>query len=142
MTSYMANADTVDPRWYLVDANGKTVGRLATEIASRLRGKHKAEYTPYVDTGDFIVVINVEKLTVTGNKSQDKFYHQHSGFIGGMKSVNFSDLQAKHPERILELAVKGMLPKGPLGRAMFRKLKIYVGAQHPHEAQQPMPIDL
>lgn len=142
MTTYMANAATVDPRWYLVDASGKTLGRLATEIASRLRGKHKAEFTPYVDTGDFIVVINVEKITVTGKKDQDKFYHQHSGYIGGMKSVNFADLQAKRPERVLELAVKGMLPKGPLGRDMFRKLKIYVGAKHPHEAQQPTPIEL
>src|SRR3990167_534342 len=142
MTTVMANVNTVNPQWYLVDAKGKTLGRLATQIASRLRGKHKATFTPYVDTGDFIVVINVDKLTVTGNKAKDKFYYHHSGYIGGMKSVNFEDLQAKHPERVLELAVKGMLPKGPLGRAMYRKLKIYVGTQHPHEAQQPMPIDL
>lgn len=138
----MANINTVNPQWYLVDAKGKTLGRLATKIASRLRGKHKAIFTPYVDTGDFIVVINVEKLSVTGKKSKDKFYHHHSGYIGGMKSVNFADLQAKHPERVLELAIKGMLPKGPLGRAMARKLKIYVGDKHPHEAQQPTSIEL
>lgn len=142
MTTYMANKETVNPKWYLVDAKGKTVGRLATQIASRLRGKHKAEFTPYVDTGDFIVVVNVEQLKLTGKKEQDKFYHQHSGYIGGMKSINFADLQVKNPARILELAVKGMLPKGPLGRAMFLKLKMYVGSQHPHAAQQPESIDL
>lgn len=142
MTTYMANAETINPKWLLVDAKGKTVGRLATQIALRLRGKHKAEYTPHVDTGDFIVVINVDKLKVTGNKTQDKLYHHHSGYPGGIKTINFADLQAKKPERVLELAVKGMLPKGPLGRQMYRKLKIYAGNEHPHQAQHPESIDL
>ena len=142
MTTYMANAKTVDPQWLLVDAEDKTLGRLATQIALRLRGKHKAEYTPHVDTGDFIVVINVDKVKVTGSKAEDKLYHHHTGYPGGIKTTNFSDLQAKRPQRVLELAVKGMLPKGPLGRQMFRKLKIYVGSEHPHAAQQPEPVDL
>lgn len=142
MATYMANAKTVRPQWLLVDAKGKTLGRLASQIAMRLRGKHKPEYTPNVDTGDFIVVINVDKLRVTGKKLEDKQYNHHSGYPGGVKTINFNDLQAKHPERVLELAVKGMLPKGSLGREMYRKLKIYVGDQYLHQAQQPELIDL
>ncbi|WP_304985562.1 50S ribosomal protein L13 [Coxiella-like endosymbiont] len=142
MATYMANAKTVSPQWLLVDAKGKTLGRLASQIAMRLRGKHKPEYTPNVDTGDFIVVINVDKLRVTGKKLENKQYHHHSGYPGGIKTINFADLQAKHPERVFELAVKGMLPKGSLGREMYRKLKIYVGDQHFHQAQQPELIDL
>lgn len=142
MTTYMANVDTVNPRWSLINAEGKTLGRLASRIATILRGKHKAEYTPHVDTGDFVVVINVDKLIVTGNKAEDKQYHHHSGYPGGLKVTNFSNLQAKKPERVLELAVKGMLPKGPLGRQMYRKLKIYAGNKHPHKAQQPKLTEL
>lgn len=126
----------------MVNAEGKTLGRLASRIAAILRGKHKAEFTPHVDAGDFVVVINVDKLKVTGNKTQDKQYHHHSGYPGGLKTINFADLQAKKPQRILELAIKGMLPKGPLGRQLYRKLKIYAGDQHPHQAQQPELIDL
>ncbi|ACJ17581.1 50S ribosomal protein L13 [Coxiella burnetii] len=142
MATYMANAKTVSPRWLLVNAEGKTLGRLASRIAAILRGKHKAEFTPHVDAGDFVVVINVDKLKITGNKTQDKQYHHHSGYPGGLKTINFADLQAKKPQRILELAIKGMLPKGPLGRQLYRKLKIYAGDQHPHQAQQPELIDL
>ena len=142
MPTYMANARTVNSRWLLVDAKGKTLGRLASKIAIHLRGKHKPEYTPNVDTGNFIVVINVDKLCVSGKKLEDKQYHHYSGYPGGLKTVNFSTLQAKHPERVLELAVKGMLPKGSLGRRAYRKLKIYAGDQHPHQAQQPELIDL
>ncbi|MGL4602422.1 MAG: 50S ribosomal protein L13, partial [Plesiomonas sp.] len=128
--------------WYVVDANGKTLGRLATELARRLRGKHKAEYTPHVDTGDYIIVLNADKVAVTGNKRSDKVYYRHSGYIGGMKSATFEEMIAKHPERVIEIAVKGMLPKGPLGRAMFRKLKVYAGAAHDHAAQQPQVLDI
>ena len=123
--------------WYVVDATGKTLGRMATAIASRLRGKHKPEYTPHVDTGDYIVVVNSEKVRVTGNKAKEKTYHRHSGYPGGLKSITFEKMQDKKPQRIIELAVKGMLPKGPLGRQMYTKLKVYVGAEHPHIAQQP-----
>jgi large subunit ribosomal protein L13 len=142
MKTMMANANTVTPRWYLVDANEKTLGRLASDIAKRLRGKHKPEYTPHVDTGDYRIVVNVDKLKVTGNKTQDKMYYRHTGYPGGLKQENFADLHARKPERVLELAVKGMLPKGPLGRAMFKKLKIYAGTEHPHGAQQPEKIDI
>lgn len=142
MKTYMANAATIDPKWYVVDASGMTLGRLASELALRLRGKHKAVFTPHVDTGDFFVVINVEKIRVTGNKTQDKMYYRHSGYPGGIKEANFADMQARTPERILEIAVKGMLPKGPLGRQMLRKLKIYAGTEHPHQAQQPEEIKL
>jgi large subunit ribosomal protein L13 len=121
----------------VVDAAGQTLGRLATQIAMRLRGKHKPEYTPHVDTGDFIVVINAERIRVTGNKSKAKIYYSHSGYVGGLKEVTFEKLLAKHPTRVLEIAIKGMLPKNPLGRAMYRKLKVYAGAEHPHAAQQP-----
>jgi large subunit ribosomal protein L13 len=142
MKTISAKNETVQRDWFLVDANGKTLGRLATEIAHRLRGKHKPIYTPHVDTGDYIVVINAEKIRVTGNKTKDKMYYKHSGYIGGMKSINFEDLIQRAPERVLETAVKGMLPKNTLGRAMFRKLKVYAGATHQHAAQQPQPLEI
>ncbi len=142
MKTFVAKPETVKRDWYVVDAEGKTLGRLSTEIARRLRGKHKAEYTPHVDTGDYIIVINAEKITVTGNKAKDKMYHAHSGYPGGLKSISFEKLQAKKPEMIIEAAVKGMLPRGPLGRAMFRKLKVYAGAEHSHAAQQPQTLDI
>lgn len=142
MKTYSAKSHEVKRDWYIIDASDKILGRLATEIASRLRGKHKAEYTPHVDTGDYIVVTNVEKIRVTGRKFKDKKYYSHSGYPGGIKEISFDKLQASHPERILERAVKGMLPKNPLGRDMYRKLKIYVGGEHPHEAQQPKQLDI
>ncbi len=142
MKTFVAKPETVKRDWYVVDAEGKTLGRIATEIATRLRGKHKPEYTPHVDTGDYIVVINAEKVVVTGAKSKDKMYHAHSGFPGGLKSISFEKLQAKKPEMIIEAAVRGMLPRGPLGRAMFRKLKVYAGAEHKHTAQQPQVLDI
>jgi large subunit ribosomal protein L13 len=128
--------------WYVVDAEGKTLGRLATEIARRLRGKHKPEFTPHVDTGDYIVVVNAEKVHVTGNKRNDKMYYRHSGFPGGLKEANFTKMIQTFPERTIELAVKGMLPKGPLGRSMYTKLKVYAGNQHPHQAQQPKELNI
>lgn len=137
MSTFNAKAEQVQHSWYLIDATGQTLGRLATEVASRLRGKHKAIYTPHVDTGDYIVVINAEKVRVTGNKSTDKVYHDHTGYMGGLKSITFEKLIARAPTSAIERAVKGMLPKGPLGRAMFRKLKVYAGSEHPHSAQQP-----
>ncbi|NAX17115.1 50S ribosomal protein L13, partial [Vibrio sp. V22_P2S10T140] len=127
---------------YIVDAEGKTLGRLASEIASRLRGKHKAEYTPHVDTGDYIIVVNAEKVTVTGNKAAAKTYYRHTEFPGGLKSITFDKLIIRKPEMVIELAVKGMLPRGPLGRAMYRKLKVYAGAEHNHAAQQPKVLDI
>jgi large subunit ribosomal protein L13 len=142
MKTFSAKPAEVERQWWLVDADGKTLGRLASEIARRLRGKHKAEYTPHVDTGDYVVVVNVEKLRVTGNKRTDKMYHHHTGYIGNLKSVSFDKLQAAHPERVLQLAVKGMLPKNPLGRAMIKKMKVYAGTEHRHEAQQPTPVEL
>ena len=126
----------------MVDADGKTLGRLATEIAHRLRGKHKAEYTPHVDTGDYIVVVNAEKIQVTGNKAKDKMYYQHTGYVGNLKSISFEKLIDKAPERAIQNAVKGMLPRNPLGRTMFRKLKVYAGSEHPHAAQQPQPLNI
>jgi large subunit ribosomal protein L13 len=126
----------------VIDAEDKVLGRLATEIARRLRGKHKAEYTPHVDTGDYIVVINAEKVVVTGNKFTDKMYHRHTGYPGGLKSISFDKLQAHKPEMIIEKAVKGMLPKNPLGRDMFRKLKVFAGAEHDHAAQQPQVLEI
>ena len=137
-----AKAEDVRHDWFVVDASGKTLGRLASEIAHRLRGKHKAEYTPHVDTGDYIVVINAEKIHVTGAKATDKMYHHHTGFIGGIKSISFEKLIDKAPERVLQIAVKGMLPRNPLGRAMFKKLKVYAGAEHPHTAQQPQALNI
>lgn len=142
MKTFVAKPETVKRDWYIVDAENKTLGRIATEIALRLRGKHKAEYTPHVDTGDYIVVINAEKVKVTGAKTTDKMYYTHSGYMGGIKSISFDKLQAKKPEMIIELAVKGMLPRGPLGRAMFRKLKVYAGTEHKHAAQQPQVLDI
>ena len=137
MTTYTAKAGQVQHGWFVVDAQGKVLGRLATQIAMRLRGKHKPEYTPHVDTGDFIVVVNAAKLRVTGRKAERKIYYRHTGYPGGLKEASFAKVQAKKPERVLQLAVKGMLPKGPLGYAMLRKLKVYAGATHPHSAQQP-----
>ena len=142
MKTYSAKAETVQRDWYVVDAEGKTLGRLATEIASRLRGKHKPEFTPHVDTGDYIVVVNAEKIAVTGNKATDKIYYSHTEYPGGIKDINFKGLIEKAPERVIQSAVKGMLPRGPLGREMFRKLKIYVGSEHPHSAQQPQQLDV
>jgi len=126
----------------IIDAEGQTLGRMATAIASRLRGKHKAEFTPHVDTGDYVVVVNAEKVRVTGNKAKDKTYYSHSGYPGGLKSIPFEKLIAKSPEKVIKLAVKGMLPKTPLGRSMFKKLKVYAGTKHPHEAQQPQALQL
>ena len=142
MKTFSAKPHEVEHGWYVVDANEKVLGRLAAEIARRLRGKHKAIYTPHVDTGDYIVVVNAEKIRVTGNKAQDKKYYRHTGFPGGIYETNFSDLQAKHPGRVLEKAVKGMLPKGPLGYAMIKKLKVYAGTEHPHAAQQPKALEI
>ncbi len=142
MKTFVAKPETVKRDWYVVDAEGKTLGRLASEIASRLRGKHKAEYTPHVDTGDYIIVINAEKVAVTGNKAKNKVYYRHSEFPGGLKSITFEKLIDRKPEMALELAVKGMLPRGPLGRAMYRKLKVYAGAEHNHVAQQPQVLDI
>lgn len=142
MKTFSAKPETVEREWYLVDADGKTLGRIATEIARRLRGKHKPEYTPHVDTGDYIVVINAEKIRVSGRKATDKMYYNHSGFPGGMKSISFDKLIDKAPERVIQRAVKGMLPKNPLGRSMFRKLKVFAGPEHAHTAQQPKPLDI
>jgi large subunit ribosomal protein L13 len=142
MKTISANPETVKRDWYVIDADGKTLGRMAAEIATRLRGKHKPEYTPHVDTGDYIVVINAEKVHVTGNKAKGKIYHRHTGYIGGIKSLSFEKMIEKAPERPIESAVKGMLPKGPLGRAMFKKLKVYAGTEHPHAAQQPQELTL
>jgi large subunit ribosomal protein L13 len=142
MKTFIAKPQNVEHNWLLLDAEGQTLGRMATEIASRLRGKHKPEYTPHVDTGDYIVVINAEKVAVTGNKVKDKIYHSHSAFPGGLKSIAFGKLLDKTPERVIKLAVKGMLPRTPLGRAMFKKLKVYAGNEHPHTAQQPQTLSL
>lgn len=142
MKTFSAKPHEVKRDWYLVDATDKVLGRLATEIARRLRGKHKAEYTPHVDTGDYIIVTNAEKINVTGRKFKDKMYYHHSGFPGGIKSISFEKLQEKSPVRIIERAVKGMLPKNPLGRDMYRKLKVYAGDVHPHTAQQPKTLDI
>jgi len=142
MKTFHANPQTIRHDWFVVDAQDKTLGRLASEIARRLRGKHKAEYTPSVDTGDYIVVINAEKVAVTGNKLEDKMYHHHTGYIGNLKSMNLATLLERHPERVIEKAVKGMLPKNSLGRVMYKKLKVYAGAEHPHAAQQPQPLEL
>lgn len=142
MKTFSAKPHEVTRDWYLIDANGKTLGRLATEIARRLRGKHKPEYTPHVDTGDYIVVINAKKVKVTGNKEKDKIYYHHTGYIGHMKSVSLGKLRATHADRIIKIAVRGMLPKNPLGRAMFRKLKVYAGPEHQHQAQQPKELSI
>lgn len=142
MKTFSAKTDSVQRDWFVVDASGKTLGRLCTEVARRLRGKHKPVYTPHVDTGDYIVVINADKVAVTGRKMNDKIYHRFTGYIGNMKSMPLKDLLARHPERVIELGVKGMLPKNPLGRAMYRKLKVYSGTEHPHTAQQPQALEI
>jgi len=142
MKTFSAKPAEVKRDWYVIDAEGKTLGRMATEIARRLRGKHKPEYTPHVDTGDYIIVINAEKVHVTGKKAQDKMYYHHTGFPGGIRSISFGKLIDRAPTRAIEIAVKGMLPKNPLGRAMFRKLKIYAGSEHNHAAQQPKALEI
>ncbi len=142
MKTYSAKPHEVEQNWLLVDAEGQTLGRMASGIATRLRGKHKAEFTPHVDTGDYVVVINAEKVRVTGNKATDKLYYSHSGYPGGLKSISFEKLQERSPEKVIKLAVKGMLPRTPLGRAMFKKLKVYAGTDHPHSAQQPQTVSL
>jgi len=142
MKTYSANSETVKREWFVIDATDKVLGRLSTEIAHRLRGKHKPEYTPHVDTGDYIVVINAEKVRVTGNKETDKMYHHHTGYVGSLKSVNLAKMRASHPDRIIKHSVKGMLPKNSLGRAMFKKLKVYAGSSHEHAAQQPQPLEI
>ena len=142
MKTFSAKPLEVQRDWLVVDATDKVLGRLATEIARRLRGKHKTEYTPHVDTGDYVVVVNVEKLRVTGNKALDKKYYSHSGYPGGISETNFTKLQQRFPDRVLEKAVKGMLPKGPLGYAMLKKMKCYAGANHPHSAQQPKALEI
>ncbi|MES9856575.1 MAG: 50S ribosomal protein L13 [Sedimenticola sp.] len=142
MTTVSTKPAEVRRDWFVVDADGKTLGRLSTEIAHRLRGKHKPEYTPHVDTGDYIVVVNAEKIHVTGNKLKDKMYYHHTGYIGNLKSINLEKLLVKAPERVIESAVKGMLPKNSLGRTMFKKLKVYAGPEHQHAAQQPQVLDI
>ena len=142
MKTFSAKPQEVQRDWYVVDATGQVLGRVAAEIARRLRGKHKPEFTPHVDTGDYIVVVNAEKLRVTGNKAKDKLYHRHTTYPGGIYTTSFEKLQAKHPERVLTMAVKGMLPKGPLGYAMLKKMKVYAGDQHPHSAQQPKTLEI
>ena len=142
MKTFSAKPADVRRDWYVVDATGKTLGRLSTEIARRLRGKHKPEYTPHVDTGDYIVVVNAEKVRVTGNKRKDKMYHRHTGYIGNLKSISLEKLLDKAPERVIEHSVKGMLPRGPLGRKMLSKLRVFAGPDHNHAAQQPIPLDV
>ncbi len=142
MKTFSAKPAEVKRDWFVVDATDKTLGRLSSEIARRLRGKHKPEYTPHVDTGDYIVVVNAEKVRATGNKATDKVYYHHTGYIGNMKSITLEKLLQKAPERVIEIAVKGMLPKNPLGRAMFRKLKVFAGPEHKHAAQQPQPLEV
>ncbi len=142
MKTFSAKPAEVKRDWYVVDAEGKTLGRLAAEIASRLRGKHKPIYTPHIDTGDYIIVINAEKIAVTGKKLEDKVYHHHTGYIGNLKSETLKERLERHPERAIQAAVKGMLPRGPLGRAMFKKMKVFVGSEHTHAAQQPKVLDI
>ncbi|MGD8785484.1 MAG: 50S ribosomal protein L13 [Thioalkalispiraceae bacterium] len=142
MKTFSAKPHEVKRDWFVIDATDVVLGRLASEVAARLRGKHKAEYTPHVDTGDYIVIVNAEKIRVTGNKELDKTYYKHSGYPGGMKSRSLQKVRQTHPERIIETAVKGMLPKNPLGRAMFRKLKVYAGPEHQHQAQQPQTLEI
>ena len=142
MKTFSAKPESVKRDWFVIDATDKTLGRMSTEIARRLRGKHKPEYTPHVDTGDYIVVINAEKVAVTGAKLDDKMYHRFTGYVGNLKTTSLKDLLATYPERVIEIAVKGMLPKNPLGRAMYSKLKVYKGPNHPHSAQQPQALDI
>ncbi|PIE42300.1 MAG: 50S ribosomal protein L13 [Gammaproteobacteria bacterium] len=142
MKTFSAKPAEVKRDWYIIDAEGKTLGRLATEVARRLRGKHKPIYTPHVDTGDYIIIINAEKIHTTGDKLNKKIYHHHTGYIGNLKSETLKERLANHPERAIEAAVKGMLPKNPLGRAMFKKMKVFAGSEHPHAAQQPQPLEI
>ncbi len=142
MKTFSAKPEEVRRDWYVVDATNKTLGRLSTEIAKRLRGKHKPEYTPHVDTGDYIVVINADKIRVTGNKMKDKMYHHHTGYIGNLKTMSLKKLMSQSPERVLQYAVKGMLPRNRLGRKMFSKLRVFAGPDHKHEAQQPIPLEI
>jgi len=142
MKTFSAKPAEVQRGWYVIDAKDKTLGRLASEIALRLRGKHKPEYTPHVDTGDYLIVVNAEKVRVTGNKMEGKLYHRHTGYVGHLKTVDLKTLLAEKPERVLELAVKGMLPKNRLGRAMFKKLRVFAGPEHTHAAQQPQPLEI
>ena len=142
MKTYSAKKETAKHKWYVIDATDKTLGRIATEIANRLRGKHKPEFTPHVDTGDYVVVVNAEKVKVTGNKTTDKMYYHHTGYPGGIKSISFDKLIDKAPERAIESAVKGMMPKNKLSRAMLSKLKVYAGSEHPHQAQQPQLLEI
>jgi len=142
MKTFTATPATIKREWCVVDATDKTLGRLASKLAHRLRGKHKPEFTPNMDTGDYLVVVNAEKIKVTGKKLEDKIYYHHTGYIGNLKSISLGKLLETHPERVLQNAVKGMLPKNPLGRAMFRKLHVYAGPEHPHEAQQPTQLEL
>ena len=142
MKTFSAKAESVKRDWFVVDATNKTLGRLSTEIARRLRGKHKPEFTPHVDTGDYIVVVNAQKVAVTGAKLDDKMYHRFTGYVGNLKTTSLKDMLATHPERVIEIAVKGMLPKNALGREMYRKLKVYGGAEHPHAAQQPQALEV
>ena len=137
MKTFMASPATIDRKWYVVDAEGKTLGRLASEVAKVLRGKNKAIFTPHIDTGDYVIVVNADKVKVTGKKLDQKIYYHHSDYIGGMKETTLREMMNKHPERVIEYAVKGMLPKGPLGRSMITKLHVYAGAEHPHAAQKP-----
>ena len=141
MKTYMANPDKIERKWYVVDAEGATLGRLASEIAKVLRGKNKPEYTPHIDTGDYVIVVNAEKVKVTGKKLQQKIYYNHSDYVGGMRETTLAELLAKKPEKVIELAVKGMLPKGPLGRQMYTKLFVYAGPDHKHAAQKPETLE-
>ena len=142
MKTFSAKAENIDRQWLLIDAEGLTLGRLASEVAKRLRGKHKVEYTPHVDTGDYVIIVNAEKVQVTGNKADGKIYYRHSGYPGGLKEATFSQMIERHPERVLEIAIQGMLPKNPLGREVYRKLKVYAGSAHPHAAQSPVVLNL
>ncbi|MCE5392999.1 MAG: 50S ribosomal protein L13 [Acidithiobacillus sp.] len=142
MKTYSAKSHEVQGDWFVIDASNQILGRLSSEIARRLRGKHKPEFTPHADMGDYIIVINADKVAVTGNKAKDKMYYRHTGYVGNLKSASFEKMMETHPERVIEIAVKGMLPKNPLGRAMYRKLKVYAGGQHPHAAQQPIPLEI
>jgi large subunit ribosomal protein L13 len=138
----MAKAGEIERKWYVVDAEGKTLGRLATEVASLLRGKHKPTFTPHMDTGDHVIIVNAEKINLTGNKWNDKIYYHHTGYLGGIKQRTAQEMKEKQPQKMLEIAIKGMLPKGPLGRQMYRKLHVYAGPEHPHQAQQPQTYEL
>ncbi len=141
-TTFMANPQNVERKWYVVDAEGKTLGRLASQVAAILRGKHKPTFTPHVDCGDYVIIVNAEKIKVTGKKYTDKIYYRHSGYPGGQKAISFEQMIAKRPVRVLELAIKGMLPHNRLGRQMYRKLKVYAGPEHPHAAQKPEPLEI